>query len=64
MSSDVELPHPRDVSVPDQKAVMVTQEADVMTVCNALEAAKETEALSTDAAALVELAESYTGWSP
>ena len=64
MSSDVRPP--REISVPssNRKAVQVNGEADCKTVVNALEAAKETEGANTDAEALVEIAESYTGWSP
>lgn len=48
----------------DQKAVTVWRPEDIETAVNALEAAKERECVTTDAAALVELAEAYTGWSP
>jgi hypothetical protein len=51
--------------LPEVKAVQVRGTHDVATVINALEHAQaEVDDVSTDGEALVELAESYTGWSP
>lgn len=62
MTADA-APEGQFADLPDQKSVAVYGQAEIATVLNALDAAKEQADVHTDKAALVELARSYTGWS-